>query len=55
MSHFFVNMKVTCLVTLFDINFQVFKNSPNWSICDIFNEPLSTQNVNEARFARNVK
>ena len=26
---FFVLLKVTCLVTLFDCNLQVFKNSPN--------------------------
>ena len=46
---------LTCLVTLFDRKFQFFKNSPNWTIFGIFNELLSTQNVNVARFARNVE
>ena len=36
---FFVLLKVTCLVTLFDRKLQVFKNSPKWT----------------TRFARNVK
>ena len=44
---------MTYLVTLFDHNFQVFKNSPKLTIFGIFNEFLSTQNVNVARFARN--
>ena len=30
-----------------------FQNSPNWTIFGIFNELLTTQNVNVARFARN--
>ena len=47
--------KLTCLVTLFDRKLQVFKNSPKWTILGIFNQLLSTQNVNVARFARNVK
>ena len=34
---------------------QVFKNSSNWTIFAIFDEFLSTQNVNVARFARNVE
>ena len=34
---------------------QVLKNSPKFSIFGIFNEFLSTQNVNVARFARNVE
>ena len=49
---FFVQLKLTCLVTLFDRKLQVFKNSPNRTI---FSKLLSTQNVNVARFARIVK
>ena len=48
-------LKLTCLVTLFDRKLQVFKKSPKWTIFGIFNELLSTQNVNVARFARNAK
>ena len=44
----FVLQKSTCRVTLFDCKFQVFK-------MDNFRELLSTQNVNVARFARNVE
>ena len=51
----FVLLKLTCLVTLFDRKLQVFKNSPKWTIFGIFNQLLSTQNVNVARFARNVE
>ena len=51
----FVLLKLTCLVTLFDRKLLVFKNSPKWTIFGIFNELLSTQNVNVARFARNVE
>ena len=51
----FVLLKLTCLVTLFDRKFQVFKKSPKLTIFGIFNELLSTQNVNVARFARNVE
>ena len=29
---FFVLLKLTCLVTLFDRKLQVFKNSPNWTV-----------------------
>ena len=47
----FVLLKVTCLVTLFDRKHQVFKNSPNLPLFCIFNELLSTQNVNVACFA----
>ena len=35
-SPIFVQLKVTCLVTLFDRKLQVFKNSPKWSIFGIF-------------------
>ena len=42
----FVLLKLTCLVTLFDRKLQVFKNSPKWTIFGIFNQLLSTQNVN---------
>ena len=51
----FVLLKLTCLVTLFDRNHQVFKKSPKLTIFGIFHELLSTQNVNVARFARNVE
>ena len=37
---------------LFDRKLQVFKK---WTIFGIFNELLSTQNVNAARLARNVE
>ena len=47
--------KLPCLVTLFDRKPKVFKNSPNWTIFGTFNLLLSTQNVNVARFARNVE
>ena len=48
----FVILKVTCLVTLFDRNFQVLKKSPKLTI---FNELFATQNVKVANFARNVE
>ena len=51
----FVQLKLSCLVTLFDHKLQVFKNSPKWTIFGIFNEFLSTQNVNLALFARKVE
>ena len=51
----FVSLKLTCLVTLFDRNLQIFKKSPKWTIFGIFHELLSTQNVNVARFARIVE
>ena len=51
----FVQSKVTPLVTLFDRKLQIFKNSPKWPLFGIFNQLLSTQNGNIARFARNVK
>ena len=44
----FVRSKVTCLVTLFDSKLQVF-------IFGIFSELLPSQNVNVARFVRNVE
>ena len=40
------------MVTLFDRKLQIPKNAPKWTIFGIFNELLSTQNVNLARFAR---
>ena len=40
---------------LFDRKLQFFKNSPKLTIFAIFDELLSTQNVNIARFARNVE
>ena len=51
----FDKLKVTCLVTLFDRKLQLFKTSPKLTIFCIFNELLATQNVNVARFARNVE
>ena len=51
----FVLLKLICLVTLFDCKLQVFKNSPEWTIFGVVNQLLSTQNVNVARFARNVE
>ena len=54
-SSIFVLLKLTCLVTLCDHRLQVDKNTRNWTIFGIFNELLSTKNVNVARFARNVE
>ena len=54
-SLIFVVSKVTCLVTVFDRELQVFKNSPKSTFFCIFNSLLSTQNVNLARFASNVE
>ena len=54
-SPFFVLLKVTCLVTLFDRKLQIFKNSPKLTILCIFKQLLSNQIVNIARFARNVE
>ena len=34
---------------------RIFKNSPKLTVFGIFDELLSIQNVNVARFARNVK
>ena len=42
---------MTCLETLFEVS----KKSPKWAIFGIFDELLSTQYVNVARFARNVE
>ena len=49
-SPIFVLLKLTCLVTLFDRKLQFFK-----TIFGIFNYLLYIQNVNVARFARNVE
>ena len=54
LSIFFL-IKVTCLVPLFDRKLQVSKNTPKWIILGNFDELLATQNVNLARFARNVE
>ena len=35
--------------TVLTANFRFFKNSPKWTIFGLFNELLSTQNVNVAR------
>ena len=50
-SSIFVLLKLTCLVTLFDRKFQVFKKSPKFTI---FNELLSTQNVNPVHQLKEV-
>ena len=52
---FFVLLKMTYLVTLFDRKLQAFKNSPKLTFFGIFCELLSTQNVNVAHFARNAE
>ena len=44
-----------CMVTLFDRKFQFFKTLSKLTIIGIFNEHLSDQNLNVARFARNVE
>ena len=33
----FVLLKLTCLITLFDLKLQIFKNSPKWTIIGMFN------------------
>ena len=43
------------LVTLFDCKLQMSKNSSKWTIFGNFNDFLFTQNVNVARFVRNVE
>ena len=43
------------LVPLFDRTLQVIKNKPKLTIFGIINKLLSNQNVNVARFARNVE
>ena len=50
----FALLKVTCLVTVFDRKLQLL-NSPKLAIFGVFKQLLSTQNVNVARFARNVE
>ena len=59
MSHLnfsiFVQLKLTCLVTLFDRKLWVFKTSSKLTIFGIFSELLSTKNVNVARYARNFE
>ena len=50
----FVLLKLTCLVTLFDLKIRGFK-ARNIDHFRNFNQFLSTQNVNVARFARNVE
>ena len=44
-SPFFVLLKLTCLVTLFDGKLHVFKNSLTLTVFGIFNELLYTQNM----------
>ena len=40
---------------MFDRKLRISKNLPKWTIFVIFDELLSTQIVNVARFARNVE
>ena len=47
-------MKITKNVS-FDRKLQDFKTPPNWQFLAFFNELLSTQKVNVARFARNIE
>ena len=52
----FVQLKLTCLVTLFDLKLQVFKKTrQNVPFLPFFYQLLYSQNVNVARFARNVE
>ena len=44
-----------CLITLLDHKLQIFKTLHKLAIFGIFNELLSSQNVDVARFARNVE
>ena len=53
-SPIYVLFKLACLVALFDSKLQIFKNSSKLTIIGIFNDILSTQNVEIARFARNI-
>jgi len=55
LAYFLSLLKVTRLVTLFDCKFLVFKKSSKLTIFGIFNQLLSAQNVNVARFARNIQ
>ena len=48
----FVGLKLTYLVILFDHQLQFSQNSHK---LEIFDKLLSTQNLNVARFSRNVK
>ena len=45
----FVLLKLTCLVTLFDRKLQFFKNSPNWTIFGIFNQPENDEKFAELK------
>ena len=49
---FFCDFQTT-VITLLDCKLQVFKNSSKLTTFGVFNQLLSTQNVNVARFARN--
>ena len=51
----FVLLELTCLVILFDRKLQVVKKLAKIEYFGIFNRLLATQNVNVARFARNIK
>ena len=51
----FVLLKLTYLVTLFARKLQAFKNSPKLTFLVIFSSLLYSQNVNVARFTRNVE
>ena len=45
----------TCRAALFGCKLEIYKRSAKLAIYGIYNELLSTQNVNVARFARNVE
>ena len=49
-----VLLKLTCLVTLFNLKLQVSEIA-KLAIFGIFNDLLSTKNANVARFARNIE
>ena len=52
---FFVILKLTCLVTLFDRKLQVFKTSSKLTIFWLLTNFSPLKNVNVARLASNVK
>ena len=57
---FFVCLKFTYLVTLFDCKLEVFRKSPKWTIFGLFNEFFvqtnkQTNKQKLARFARNLE
>ena len=51
----FVFLILTCRVTLFDCKLLVYQKLAKLTFLGIFDAIWSTQNVNVARFARNVE